>query len=185
MTEIDNIRQQKDLAKKILQEYAKLEENEIKDTPYAYYCYSNVDSYTDFQGLSNSNKIIVKSKINAKYMPIIMNIFQDIYENNYRQLAKIDDEEDIGFIYSSQEENINITNEELKRLNNYDFDEWINLLYKYSETFEYESPPYEDFILIEEVRIYKKIPDIEIKYYRGSKEPQKVYKLLDIANLIV
>jgi len=185
MTEIDNIQQQKDLAKKILEEYAKQEEKrDTSDTyyPYLYYCHTEFDSRgTMFEALSNSNKIVVKSKINYKYMPIIMQIFHNIFEDNYWMLSKSNEE---GFIFFSIEDDFfKLTEEELNRLNNYDFNEWINFLEKYSNRCKIRYNNGEKSV--DEERIFDEIPTIDTQYFPNSKDKQKVYTLLDIANLIV
>lgn len=182
---MDNIQQQKELAKKILQEYSKLEETrDTLDTYYSYlyYCHTEFDSnVTEFEGLSNSNKIVVKSKLNSKYMPIVMQIFQNIYDNNYWRLSKSDTD---GFIsFAIEYDYFKLTKKELNRLNNYDFNEWMNFLEKYSN--QYKIRYNEGIKSVDEERIYDEIPTIDTQYYPGSKKQQKVYTLTDIIKLIV
>lgn len=176
---MDNIGQQKEFSKKILQEYVKIEES--LDNSYNYYCHTEYDSnVTEFEGLSNSNKIVLKSKINSKYIPIIIGLFQDIYDNNYWRLSKsyID-----GYIYFAIDDDFQLTDEEIEKLNNYDLQEWMTFLDKYSNKYIVKKNKSEYFV--EEIRIYKQLPNIDHKYSIDSNKEQIVYTLADIVNLIL
>lgn len=154
---MNNTYEQKEFAKKILQEYAKIEES--LDNSYTYYCHTEYDSnVTEFEGLSNSNKIVLKSKINSKYIPIIIGLFQDIYDNNYWRLSKSNAD---GYIYFAIDDDFQLTDEEIEKLNNYDLQEWMTFLDKYSNKY------------------------IDHKYSIDSNKEQIVYTLADIVNLII
>jgi hypothetical protein len=71
------------LIKQILTHYIELEKS-CESNPTLYYTHTEWDSHlTEFEGLSNSNKIVFESKLDKKFIPGIMGIFQSIYDNNF------------------------------------------------------------------------------------------------------
>ena len=72
LRQADLLRQEKEekiinLLKQLLTHYEQLE-TECSDNETKYYCHTEFDSHvTKFEGLSNSNKIVVKTKLHPKY----------------------------------------------------------------------------------------------------------------------
>lgn len=152
----------KQLVKNILKHYINLENESPAE--YHYYCHTEYDSnITTFEELSNANKIVLKSKINVKYIPIIMKIFQSIYDNNYWIFESFEDfiDQDIEFDFTT-----------LDKLKNYDLESWCQLFEDYSQDYN-----------IEDERVYTSVPSVD-NIYSKSKKHQKVYTLEDIINLL-
>jgi hypothetical protein len=154
------------LVKSILNHYQILETlNPIK-----YYAHNEIGSIlTEFEGLSNSRKIILATSIESKFVPVVMKIFQCVYDSNY-------------WIFENIEISIRVDqvdNNELLDLLTYSN---INLWIKYLEmTCCGEFNIFENSIANEQ--IYTSIPPIEPKYYCSTKR-QKIYTIADIINLV-
>jgi hypothetical protein len=169
---------QKEIAKNILQEYIKIENNLTDD--YQYYCHTEFDSnVTEFEGLSNSNKIVLKSRLDVKYIPIIMRIFHNIYEKNYWYLSEE------GILNKNYIAHKFISKNRVKILssNIINLDEWLKFLDELASIFNVKMNNNNELIIYES-RIYKTIPKIEPSYYPRSKKNQKIYTLQDIVDWI-
>jgi len=174
------ITQQKEYFKKILQEFAKIEEK--NDIPYTYYCHTEHHSNVNkFEALSNSNKIVVKSKLNAKYMPIIIGIFNNIYENNYWRLSRNNEN---GTLYYTIDDFRLSIDELTKTFSNDLHDEMASLdIYTNQYTIKTNTNNNQKVVYCE--RIFDEVPIIDDEYLYDSNIEQKVYTLTDIINLIV
>lgn len=168
---------QKQIAKNVLQEYVKIENNITNN--YQYYCHTEFDgSVTEFEGLSNSNKIVLKSRLNIKYIPIIMSIFQNIYDKNYWHLSEN------GFLDDSFTgyDLVNDERFEILSSSTINLEEWLKFLDELSSNYKVSTSKRNSEI--EDERIYETIPDVEASYFPQSKKSQKVYTLQDIIDLI-
>ena len=139
-----------------------------------YYVHTEYDSNVSvFEGLSNCNKIVLKTKINTKYVPLIMDLFQSIYDKNISLwstviLENIEDEiED-----NEWEGKIDVT-----KLENYDRNEWL----KYSNECSKEVEISDEYV--ESEKIYDDVPFVCHKNYK-PKIPQKVYTLQMIREML-
>ena len=162
----------KDLIKNILEHYVELEGQ--SNNKILYYCHNEFDSnVTEFEGLSNCNKIVLKSKLSKKYIPIIMLIFQAIYDDNYYMF------EDTSFASSLYYDlDIEATEEMYKDLMSYEnTNSWLELLKLYSESHDIE------YRFVGNERCYESLPMVEDDYYRSNKK-QKIYTISTIKNLL-
>jgi hypothetical protein len=154
------------LVKLILNYYQSLETT----GPIKYYAHNEIDTIlTEFEGLSNSRKIILATSIETKFVPIIMKIFQCVYDSNYWVFENIENSVRVG----------QVDDDELLVLLTYSN---LNLWIKYLEMVCCgEVDIFETSIANEQ--IYTSIPPIEPKYYRSTKR-QKIYTIADIINLV-
>lgn len=169
-----------ELIKNILNKYIEYEMESNLD--YKYYCHREIDSnVTNFEGLSNCNKIVIKSKLNHKQMSTIMILFQCIYDSNYYIFENTDNNYLID--YDSVDDNI------LVKLSKYDLEEWLKLFEKdenydenNDENNDEKSDKHNDIennTIINNVQIFDDVPYYEKKYIK-----QKIYSLNDIIDLI-
>ena len=111
----------KKLAEALLNHYINVENESTND--YHYFCHTECDSnVTKFESLSNANKIVLKSKINFKYIPIIMRIFHCVYDDNY---WIFECEDFIDIVYTDS--NIELDPSTLEKLKNYNLLSWIEI----------------------------------------------------------
>jgi hypothetical protein len=176
------------LAKNILTHYENLEnllefttrsQNQINN--YIYYCHSEFDSNTtEFESLSNANKIVLKTKLNKKYVPGIMRLFQCIYDNNY---WIFEDNSWFGATYDDSE--INLDQNTVQSLLTYEnVNEWIQVFDKFNELEGDESEQCdENNNFIGNERIYEEIPNVD-NSYTNIRKRQKIYTLSDIKRLL-
>jgi hypothetical protein len=155
----------------LLKLYKKLEMNSLLE--YKYYTHTEMDSnVTEFEGLSNSNKIVFKTKLESKYVPTIMKIFQSIYDDNP---IIFDFNEEIYLM----EETEYYSNEDIvKNLKKLDVNTW----------FEFMNLNIDNHIIsdkgVDNEMIHTDIPKIEDHYYpKGFIKKQKIYTLDDIIKL--
>ena len=179
--------------KKILQYYVK-KENNIKNTEYIFYIHTEYDSnVTDFERLSNENKILLKSKLQIVDISIILKIFQCIYDKNYiifkKECLYFEEffynyfDENIAEIYPnlfiSTYENLDIWIDFLTKIttekynceiNNSDSEDELKLDYLDTENkFEFDC-----------IEKFKKIPNV----IGNSETKQKIFEIKDIIKLI-
>lgn len=164
------------LIKNILNKY--IEYEGTTSNTCKYYCHTEFDScVSNFEGLSNSNKIVIKTKIDIKFLPSIIKLFQCIYDSNYWIF------EDDAFIDCY----INSNNKLKNKLMKHDFDSWLYFLEHFITFDENDEICVDDndknMKYIDSIRIYNKIPNIKKNIYK-SKISQKVYSLRDIIKLI-
>lgn len=159
------------LIKEILSHYEELDNhssNQIK-----YYCHTEFDSnVTEFEGLSNCNKIVLKSKLNTIHIPGIMKIFQAIYDNNYYMF------EDRDFALEIYDNNDLVFNDQhMNDLMSYEnVDMWLELF----DMFNNDCETSDDFIHNE--KIYDDVP-MPSNNYRIQKR-QKIYTIASIKQLL-
>lgn len=179
----------KTLLKKILQYYVE-KENKIKNTEYMFYIHTEFDSnVTEFEGLSNENKILLKSKLQIVDIPIILKIFQCIYDKNYFIFKEESLHFEECFLDYFDEDITDIYFEENRtKLFNYaDLDIWIDFLTKIKteqyncEINDLDSENTEDIEDNFDFNIkFKEIPNA----IGNSKTKQKLFKIKDIIELI-
>ncbi len=153
------------LVKSILTHYQNLETNTSQTQPIKYYAHNEFDSnVTEFEGLSNSRKIVLATSLDIKYVHVLMRIFQCVYDSNYwifEDIEGIADPDDIDpngllelLLYSD-------TNPGLSQ--------WI----------EYLERAYD----CSDDQMYDTIPSVDPEYYNSTKR-QKIYKIEDIIKLL-
>jgi len=144
------------LVKSILSHYQSLETN----SSIKYYAHNEFDSnVTEFEGLSNSRKIVLATSLDIKSVHVIMRIFQCVYDSNYWVFEDVENVPDAD----------KIDNESMLKLLTFsDPIPWIS----YLET------TYND----EDNDMYDSVPLVEPQYYKTSKK-QKIYKIKDIIKL--
>lgn len=174
------------LVNKLMKLYCELEDQ--TDGEYLYYCHTEFDSYVSkFEGMSNSNKIVMKTKISIKYIPLLMQLFQAIYDNNidiitdiiYQTLLEIHTDADI------REQTYGTTkwyNDRENLLDQYNPNIWFNMIEHIVESYK-PIITNDKIVGIEGELVYYEIPDVELKYYPRNRELQKVYTLNDIYEL--
>jgi hypothetical protein len=149
---------------------------------YIYYCHTEFDSNTtEFESLSNANKIVLKTKLNKNYIPGIMRLFQCIYDNNY---WIFESDEWIVNIYGDLELNLS-EEQKLSLLMHENTDEWIQVFDKFNENENYIDPEIsdEENNYIGNERIYENIPSVD-NSYTNIRKRQKVYTISDIKRLL-
>jgi len=154
------------LVKSILNYYQSLESN----SSIKYYAHNEFDTnLTEFEGMSNSRKIVLATSLDPKFVPIIIRIFQCVYDSNYWIF------EDVESVSDPDE----INNEELLELLTFsNSDPWIKYLeIAYNEDLDQNGR----YIGNEE--IYNSVPSVDTIYYK-SKKQQKIYKIIDIIKLL-
>ena len=155
----------------ILKYYQNLENESTGEIKY--YCHTEFDSnVTEFEGLSNSNKIILKTKLSVNFISGLMKIFQAIYDDNY---YFFEDENILYEIYDDLEMtcDYNVINE-LMSYNN--VDAWIELLQLY-----FQNSIDEETNHVFALEIYDEIPKFTNSYYK-SKKKQKIFTIQKIKN---
>jgi len=156
------------LIKSILNHYQSLETT----SPIKYYAHNEIGSiFTEFEGLSNSRKIILATSIDKKFVPMIMIIFQCIYDSNYWVFEQIE-----VFAKPNQIDNEGVL--ELLTYSSTSSSSWINYL-----EIAYHGELNVSGNMISKEQIYDSIPPIEPKYYCSNKR-QKVYTISDIIKFI-
>lgn len=143
----------------LLNKYISLELDSNLD--YKYYCHSQwTINVNEFEGLSNSNKIVLKTKLDPSHVPIIMMIFHCLYEQDI-------------LIYFDFIDNINKII--IKEPINYEFND-IDLLFSYC--LDYSKIVGVGDTYSDEERMFSIVPPIIHAYY--STKSQIIYKLEDI-----
>lgn len=168
------------LIKEILTHYEELDSqssNEIK-----YFCHNEYDSnVTEFEGLSNSNKIVLKTKINLIHIPAIMKIFQGIYDNNYYMFETSEFAE---MIYDNCDREF--TQNELNELMSYEnIDSWLEVFDIYnhdSVDTDNDLDDGQNDSYIGNERIYDSVP-VPNNNYRSNKR-QKIYTIGSIKQIL-
>ncbi len=131
----------------LMSKYKQLESESTSKIIYS--CHNEFDSnnVTEFEGLSNGNYIVVKTKLNPVHMPTIMRMFQSIYDDNYWPYEDLENEcyscdyflskvyEDYpDYRYEFNDDDVPEKYRELRqKLLNYDVEEWFKLLTSHSE----------------------------------------------------
>lgn len=179
------------LIKQILAHYIELEKS-CESNPTLYYTHTEWDSHvSEFEGLSNSNKIVLESKLDKKFIPGIMAIFQSIYDNNfwkfetsewieycvYGDLEPSDPEFPSETFISTLMEHT--TTESLSK--------WLEVLDKFNsdEANDFEEDEANDSNqYIGSNKIWDHIPDPNSNYFAGKKRRQKIYTLEKISKLL-
>lgn len=159
------------LSKELLKLYKKLEMNSSLE--YKYYTHTEMDSnVTEFEGLSNSNKIVFKTKLESKYVPTIMKIFQSIYDDN-PLIFDLNEE-----IYLMEEIEHYVNEDIVKNLKKLDVNTWFEFM-----NLNIDNHMISDGCVNGEM-IHTDIPKIDDIYYpKGITKKQKIYTLDDIINL--
>jgi hypothetical protein len=187
----------KELVKNILTHYKNKEETE--EGEYLFFTHTEFDSnVTNFEGLSNENRIVLQSSLNKIDVLLIMRLFQSVYDDNYYWI------EDINEVMASfDESDIIICETDIEKLASYnDSGIWIKYLtMKYTEDEEDYYNQYYEQLTDEEKKEQDEDID-EVKEYEASnlsatkskpgirdygfkpKKKQMVYKIEDIINLI-
>jgi hypothetical protein len=172
----------KNLIKTLLEYYVSLENKEVNPR---FYAHNEFDSnVTEFEGLSNSRRIIVKTSIDRKYIPGIMLIFQCIYDNNYWFF------ESLGDTFAMVDPDDKIDNETKNKIKEYELSGWIYLVKKYcsseidseTEKSDSDSDIDNDHFIGNNQEYFKK-PNVDNKFYKSNKR-QKVYTIEDIIKLV-
>jgi hypothetical protein len=157
---------QKLIAKSILLEYIIID-NHLTNN-YQYYCHTEFDSNCDkFETLSNNNAIVLKTKFNPKYVPIIMNIFHNIYNQNYWYLESILDDSFTGY------DLVNDNRFDILSSNN--INEWLSFINELASKNEITTNRRGETFVGDEL-IFTNIP--------SSSKKQKIYTLQNILDLI-
>lgn len=150
-------------------------EDACNSNPTLYYVHREFDSnVTEFEGLSNSNKIVLKTKLDIKLIPGIMHIFQQIYDNNYYMFE--DGDWFTNVVYDEEEISEQMIND-LMNYNNVGM--WLQVLNKYNQ--DEINPDEKNSIGTND--IFDSIPSVYSEYYK-SKKKQKVYTLESVRRLL-
>ena len=160
------------LIKKIFAHYIELEKNSSNNI--LYYTHTEFDSnVTEFEGLCNSNKIVLATKLDKHHIPAIMQIFKSIYSNNFwifETTVWVD------IIYHDK-----YNTDDVDSLMSYDN---VNLWMQVFDKFNTDENENENDELDESNNnIYDHIPSVCSEYYK-SKKKQKIYTLDDISKLL-
>jgi hypothetical protein len=161
------------LFKNLMNYFCEIESKSTSE--YLYYTHTEFDSnQTEFEALSCANKIVLKTKIQIKYVPYILAIFHSVYE-------KYDDG---GFAIDMFTEGCYPTDYDAETLKKYVLDDWIDVIEKHVSSVE---PIMENdkIVGVEEELVWYDVPKVEPQYYPGNKTRQKVYTLQDIYDMIV
>lgn len=169
------------LIKEILTHYEELDSQSSNETKY--YCHTEFDSnVTEFEGLSNCNKIMLKTKLNTIHIPGLMRIFQAIYDNNYNMFETKDFAENI---YCDCDRNID--NNDLTELMSYNnVDTWLELLDLYNNLkTDLEKDSDEDLNnnYVGNERFFDIVPTSNNSYNQCQKR-QKIYTIGNIKQLL-
>lgn len=157
---------QKLIVKSILLEYIIID-NHLTNN-YQYYCHTEFDSNCDkFETLSNNKAIVLKTKFNPKYVPIIMNIFHNIYTQNYWYLESILDDSFTGH------DLVNDNRFDILSSNN--INEWLSFINELASKNEITTNRRGETFVGDE-QIFTDIP--------SSSKKQKIYTLQNILDLI-
>lgn len=151
------------LIKAILTHYQNLETSQTQSNPTKYYVHNEFDSnVTEFEGLSNSRRIVLATPLDINHAHVLMRIFQCVYDSNYwvfEDIESISDPDDISpegliglLLYSDTNPN-----------------PWI----------EYLEKAYED----SDNSTYDSVPSVDSSYYHSTKR-QKIYTIQDIIKLV-
>ncbi len=161
-----------EMMKSLLNKY--IEKESTLDSEYKYYCHNCGNPETEFQHLSNCNKIVLKTRLEPIYISTIMLLFESIYSNNYC------DFEDESILYDWIQDK-NLENEiSIEKIQNYDVDEW----WKYSQLVALTNIDKVERDYIYNELIYNQIPQVNKDYDNRTKKKQKIYELKDILKLI-
>jgi hypothetical protein len=162
------------LVKQILSYYIQLEQT-CESNPILYYTHTEFDSnVTEFEGLSNSNKIVLATKLDKKYIPGIMRLFQTIYDNNFYMFEGLDwILEQINWEYEPSEQMIS------NLLSYDDMNLWLHALDQFNADADYN----EDKRYIGDNNFYDYVPAVCSEYYKSNKR-QKIYRLEEIVKLL-
>jgi hypothetical protein len=154
----------------LMSKYKQMESESTNE--YIYSCHNEFDSnVSEFEGLSNGNYIVVKTKLNPIHMPIIMRMFQSIYDDSYWPYEDLENEcyscdgylSDLYEDYPDDEFEVDDIPEKYRELRqkllNYDVDEWFKLLTSYSEkNHKLEHNKSEDIDYVDEEWIFHEPP---------------------------
>ncbi len=148
------------LIKSILIHYQSLE----IDSTIKYYAHNECDSnVTEFEGMSNSRRIVLATSLDIKFVHVIMRIFQCVYDSDYWVFEDIESTSDLDDIDSdSLLELLTFQN------SNSCLSQWI----------EYLERAYED----SDNQMYQSVPTVDSMYYQTTKR-QKIYTIADIIKL--
>lgn len=132
------------LAKEIINYYIDMEQKSSE--PVMYYIHREMDgkNLTNFERLSNSDYLVLKTSLPINTIPNIMKIFQSIYDGNFNSWIEI-------LLDFDDEFEVNVEPRDL--------DIWIKLLERLSEDYETESNHRGDFI--EDEQYYDSPPSAE------------------------
>ena len=151
------------LVKSILTHYQSLETAQFN--PIKYYAHNECDSnVTEFEGLSNSRKIVLATPLDIKHAHVLMRIFQCVYDSNYWVFEDVESTADPDDIDSD-----GILELLLYSDTNPGLSKWI----------EYLEKAYED----SDNSTYNSVPFVEPEYYHSTKR-QKIYTIGDIIKLV-
>jgi hypothetical protein len=183
MTEI------KTLVKNILLYYKEKEEKDEKEKDFVskkYFVHSEFDSnVTEFEGLSNENRILFYSSLNYIDVFVIMHLFQNIYDDNYYLF-----DEEFELLLKNEDISIDSNDDKDKLFDFNDSEIWIKYLTKYlTDSIDFDDEEIEEnsrsgHLQIDNLNIYNKKPKIYNLGYKKKKN-QKVYNINDIIELIV
>ena len=160
------------ITKQILTEYVTIE-NHLTNN-YQYYCHTEFDSQVDkFERLSNANAIVLKTKFNPKYVPIIMNLFHNIYTSNYWYFS----EEGILDDSFTGHDLLNEQRFDILSSNNININEWMSYINELASKNTISTNRRKETFVKDE-QIYTSIP----RCYQNQK--QKIYTLQNILDLM-
>jgi hypothetical protein len=154
------------LIKSILIHYQSLE----IDSTIKYYAHNECDSnVTEFEGMSNSRRIVLATSLNINFVHVIMRIFQCVYDSNYWVFENIEENSDPSYLANSSLKYLYIDKNYLLELLTFSNPiPWINYLEKVYKDGDNE--------------MYESVPSVESKYYQTLKQ-QKIYTIADIIKL--
>lgn len=158
--------------------YYKEKENSVLNKTYKYYANTEFDSnVTDFEALSNGNRLLLYTCLNPTDVFLLVQIFRSIYDNNYYYFKEIDGlcDYDTDVINNTDKEILNPKNFRLF-LDTYATNH--NDL-QIKEGFD----KYGEYGRIEDIAVYNSKPNIAKEFDRINKKknlPQKVYTIKDL-----
>ena len=173
-----------ELVKNILKFYLEVE----TDNPIKYYTNTEFDSnVTDFEALSNGNRLVLKSNLDARSSELVVRIFQAVYDKNYVYFTEssghnfyIDDDSPQPFSYLDYQQM------DLFNPNNYRQFILAYMYYNKDDNVEPGADSYNEDGRIGNVAIYNTLPEVNHNFDRkcGNKR-QKVYEVKDILDIIM
>lgn len=147
--------------KKIINYYIDMEQKSSE--PVLYYIHREIDgkNLTKFEKLSNSDKIVLKTSLPIKTVPIVMKIFQSVYDYNFNSWIQI-------LVDCNDEFEVNVDDRNM--------DLWIKLLERISEDSETESNDRGNFV--EDEQYYDTPPSVEHEEFTLSNISDKIQNII-------
>lgn len=172
------------LIKNILTFFLEKENSEdFSNNKSRYYTHTEIDSnVTNFEALSNANRLVFKSKLEPLQVSLILSIFQAIYDKNYFKFSSED-----SYIFDDDDL---FSFEDFKKMDLFlpkNYRQFI-MAYLYVNCNEIETsgnPDYNEDGMIKNEAIYNQLPEINTRFDRKNEnKPQKVFEIKDLIEML-